>query len=85
MTIGVELKLEQVWGQRLRKRRKDLRFSQKQLADAIEPKVHQTTISKIESGERVPNDALKIKLTRVLGYGDRVHLLFPWPGQEDVA
>lgn len=69
--------LGDVWGRRVAERRESLGLTQSQLAELCE--VTQQTISKIERGEVVPLDALKVRLAAALV--TKPWQLFPWPGQ----
>lgn len=79
-----ERRLHQRWGKRLRSARQSAGLSQTQLAKRL--RIHQGRVSEWESGDRVPSDATKFRLARVL---DRsLDDLFGWPEflpEEDAA
>jgi transcriptional regulator with XRE-family HTH domain len=79
MSVGVSIDIEKSWGRLVKKHREDRDLTQDQLADLLE--VSQGTISKIENGDIVARDSLKLRLADALGV--RPQVLFPWPGQEE--
>lgn len=68
-------------------RRRQLGLSQAQLAklcQAASPEgVTQQTISKIENGEMIPLDRLKVDIARALGTSPSK--LFAWPAMKDLV
>jgi transcriptional regulator with XRE-family HTH domain len=75
--VSRQFSLGDVWGQRVAARREELGLTQAQLAELAQ--IKQQTVSKIERGEVVPLDALKVVLADALG--THPWRLFPWPGQ----
>lgn len=63
------------WGKRVRQERLRMRWSQMQLAAAVE--VDKTTVWRLERGEQVPSDLLRVRLAHV--FGRAVEDLFPYP------
>lgn len=68
-TLGV------YWGDRVRARRLEMGLTQTQFADVCD--VEQQTISKIELGQMIPHDKLKLKIAQRTG--SDVAALFAWP------
>lgn len=72
------------WGAAVADRRRQLGLSQAQLAKACgDHGVTQQTISKIENGEIIPLDRLKVDLARALG--TKPNVLFAWPAMKDLV
>lgn len=72
------------WGSRVRGRRLDQRLTQAQLAALIgDDGVTVQTISKLERGELVPRDYLKLALALALCV--EVQKLFPMPARSAIA
>lgn len=67
--------LGRIWGARVAQRRADLGLTQSQFADVVG--VAQQTISKIELGEILPHDKLKVRIAQRTG--SLVTVLFAWP------
>lgn len=63
------------WGARVRERRLELGLSQTKFAEVVD--VEQQTISKIELGQMIPHDKLKLKIAQRTG--TKVGTLFAWP------
>lgn len=63
------------WGKRVADERLRLRWSQNQLAAALE--VDKTTVWRIERGDCAPSDLTRVRLAHV--FGRRVEELFPYP------
>lgn len=63
------------WGGKVAARRADLGLTQTQFADVVG--VTQQTISKIENGEMIPHDKLKVTIAQRTG--TQVAELFAWP------
>lgn len=86
-TIGIRLhvteELARQWGENVAKRRDDLRLNQRGLAELIGGGVAVQTISKLERGEIVPRDYLKIAIALALQI--EVDDLFPMPDRKRLA
>ncbi len=76
MPTNATVKLEVVWGARVRDRRTQLQLTQAQLAGIVDPPTTQGTIHKIEAGQITPRDSLKLALAKALGAAPET--LFPW-------
>lgn len=63
------------WGARVAARRADLGLTQTQFAEVVG--TTQQTISKIEKGEMIPHDKLKVTIAQRTG--TKVDELFAWP------
>lgn len=72
---GVTTSLGALWGERVGQRRADLGLTQARFAEVVG--VTQQTISKIEKGEMIPHDILKVRIAQCTG--TRVDVLFAWP------
>lgn len=70
-----------IWGEEVAKRRASLEFTQAQLAHLCD--VKQQTISKIEAGDMIPSDQLKVTIARSLLTNPAD--LFVWPDLGDLA
>lgn len=70
------VKLEKVWGDRVRERRELLGLSQRALAGFLEPPCTQQTIHKVEAGKISPRDDLKLRIAGALRC--KPDDLFPW-------
>ena len=69
------------WGAQLSKRRLDLTLTQAELAEVVG--VAQQTISKIEKGEIIPHDKLKLRIAQRTG--SNVQTLWAWPPADDLG
>lgn len=63
------------WGARVKARRLELGLTQAKFASVVE--VEQQTISKIELGEMIPHDKMKLRIAQRTG--SKVDVLFAWP------
>ena len=66
------------WGDKVKARRVSLGLTQTQFAKVVG--VEQQTISKIELGEMIPHDKLKLRIAKRTG--TKVAELFAWPDTE---
>lgn len=69
------------WGQKVGARRRYLGFSQQQLADLCG--ISQQAVSKIEAGEMIPLDRLKVTIAAKLGTTPAD--IFPWPPMAELV
>lgn len=69
------------WGAEVATRRRLVGFTQRQLAELC--RVEQQTISKIESGQMIPLDRLKVEIARNLGTTPQA--LFNWPPMKELV
>jgi len=77
-------RLSDRWGKAVGDRRRQLGLSQTQLAKLCgNAGVTQQTISKIENGEMIPLDRLKVDIARALGTSPSK--LFTWPAMKDLV
>lgn len=77
----MDSELHKSWGRKVRERRQAMHLSQDQLADMAE--VRQATISRVESGNQCPSDAVKWRLAGALGV--TVEQIFPYPAVKPPA
>lgn len=79
----VKIRLEKLWGKRVKERRDLLGLSQRDLAGLVVPPTTQATIYKIENGKITPRDHLKQQIAAALR--TTTSDLFPWADQVDGA
>lgn len=69
------------WGQKVADRRRVVGLSQAQLAELCE--ISQQAISKIEAGDMIPLDRLKVTIAQKLA--TTPDALFPWPPMAELV